>query len=124
MKKSLLILLAVISINVVKAQTSAKVVTNLSAQRFKAVVENDKTGILLDLRTTDEIKTKGYIKGAIQLDYLAKDAEKQIDKLDKSKTYYVYCAGGGRSGECAEYMEKHGFRKSTDSSVYITWKKA
>lgn len=111
MKKTLLLLLAIISFGMASAQTNSKVITNLSAQRFKAVIENDKNGMVLDLRTTDELKAKGYIKGAIQLDYLAKDAEKQIDKLDKSKTYYVYCAGGGRSGECAEYMEKQGFKR-------------
>jgi phage shock protein E len=111
MKKTLLILLTVIAVNIVSAQTSATVVTNLSAQRFKAAAENDKKGMIIDLRTTDEIRTKGYIKGAIQIDYLAKDAEKQIEKLDKNKTYYVYCAGGGRSGECAAYMEKHGFKR-------------
>ncbi|OFY85853.1 MAG: hypothetical protein A3F72_12595 [Bacteroidetes bacterium RIFCSPLOWO2_12_FULL_35_15] len=85
-------------------------VTNLSAERFKAIIENDKEGLIIDLRTTDEIN-KGFIKGAVQLDFLAKDSEKQIDKLDKNKTYYIYCASGGRSGDAAEYMEKHGFKR-------------
>jgi rhodanese-related sulfurtransferase len=67
--------------------------------------------MILDLRTTEEITSKGFIKGAVQLDFLAKDAEVKIDKLDKTKTYYIYCASGGRSGDCADYMEKHGFKK-------------
>lgn len=93
------------------AQTNTKVVTNLSAERFKAGSANDKNSMIIDLRTTDEITSKGAIKGAVQIDYLAKDAEQKIGKLDKNKTYYIYCAGGGRSGECAEYMEKHGFKR-------------
>lgn len=112
MKKYFLIFLCIsLLVKLSSAQTAnTKVVTNLSAERFKAAM-NDKTGMIIDLRTTDEIKSKGYIKGATQLDFLTKDAEKQVDKLDKNKTYYIYCASGGRSGECAEYMEKKGFKR-------------
>jgi rhodanese-related sulfurtransferase len=111
MKNIILLLLTVISVSAAAQSGKPVVVTNLSAERFKAAAENDKNGVILDLRTTDEILAKGYVKGAVHLDYLAKDAEKQVDKLDKNKTYYVYCAGGGRSGDCAEYMEKSGFKR-------------
>ena len=59
MKKLLLILIAFVSINVSNAQSKDAVVTNLSAQRFQAIVGNDKNGMLLDLRTTEEIKAEG-----------------------------------------------------------------
>ncbi|MCW3071533.1 MAG: Rhodanese-like protein [Bacteroidetes bacterium] len=111
MKKMMFVLVLLVSSLAVNAQTNTKVVTNLSAERFKAASANDKNSMIIDLRTIDEITTKGFIKGAMQIDYLAKDAEQKIDKLDKNKTYYIYCAGGGRSGECAEYMEKHGFKR-------------
>ena len=112
MKFNLFVLLLVTTITVSAQKSSnSTVVTNLNAERFKAAALNDKNALILDLRTTEEIKSKGYIKGATQLDYLAKDAEKKIDKLDKNKTYYIYCAGGGRSGECAEYMQDHGFKR-------------
>ena len=105
MKKLIFLFFAIIATsNVADAQSNSTVVTNLSTERFKVIIENDKNASIIDLRTTDEITKKGYIKGAIQLDFLAKDAEKQVDKLDKNKTYYIYCAGGGRSGDCAEYM--------------------
>ncbi len=112
MKKLILVFVALISIGTFSnAQSKNAVVTNLSSERFKAIIDNDKNGALLDLRTTEEMTKKGYIKGATQLDYLAVDAEKQIDKLDKNKTYYIYCASGGRSSDCAEYMEKNGFKR-------------
>lgn len=84
-------------------------VTNVNAEEFKKQIDSKKA-ILIDLRTTDEIKSKGKIPGAQQIDFLAKDSEKQIEKLDKSKTYLIYCAGGGRSGDCAELMQKSGFK--------------
>ncbi len=113
MKKYLFLLAAVCTFGFTALAQSAqthKEITNLSAERFKIIIGNDKEGVILDLRTTDEMN-KGYIKGAVQLDFLAKDAEKQIDKLDKTKTYYIYCAGGGRSADAAEYMAEHGFKR-------------
>jgi rhodanese-related sulfurtransferase len=112
MKKYFLFLITLLSFGTVaQAQTKESVVIDLSAEKFQKAVSNDKTGVIIDLRTDDEINGKGYIKGAIQIDFLAKDAEKQIDKLDKNKTYYIYCAAGGRSADAAEYMENQGFKK-------------
>lgn len=111
MKKLILLFIAVVSVSFGNAQTKDAVVTNLSSERFKAIVANDKGGTIIDLRTSEELQKKGYIKGAIQLDYLAKDADQKVDKLDKNKTYYIYCAGGGRSSDAAAYMEKNGFKR-------------
>jgi len=113
MKKYILIFASIISTALVSFSqvSNSTVVTNLTSKDFKTLSANDKSSVIIDLRTDDEIKSKGFIKGAVQLDFLAKDAEQKIDKLDKSKTYYVYCAAGGRSGEAAEYMEKHGFKR-------------
>lgn len=35
--------------------------------------------------------------------------EEKLDSLDKSKTYYLYCASGNRSGKAAEIMKENGF---------------
>ncbi len=79
-------------------------------------------GILIDVRTPNELK-KGIIKNAVSLDIFRDDFESEMDKLDKSKTYYVYCAAGGRSGEAVEMMQKKGFAKVIDLDGGITkWK--
>jgi phage shock protein E len=113
MKKIIMFLLTLISTSIVSyAQVAnSAVVTNLNPEKFNSAIAADKKGVVIDLRTSDEIKNKGYIKGSVQLDFLAKDAEQQIDKLDKTKTYYIYCAAGGRSGDAADYMQKHGFKR-------------
>jgi len=104
------------------AQNTAKV-ENVDPAAFKKYID-EKKGILIDLRTDDEIRNKGKIKGATQIDFLAKDAETKISKLDKSKTYLIYCAGGGRSGDCAELMEKQGFTHVINLEKGIeAWKK-
>ncbi len=98
-------------------------VEHVSSEVFKKMIE-DKKGLLIDLRTSDELKAKGMIKGATQIDFLAKDAETIISKLDKKKTYLIYCAGGGRSGDCAEFMHKQGFEHVVNLEKGIEeWKK-
>ena len=112
MKKYLLIFAAVFSLEyAVFAQSATKViaVVNFSAERFKAIIANDKNGIILDLRTTDEI-AKGYIKGSVPMIFGEKGVEQEIDKLEKNKTYYIYDTDGKKSSEVAEYMDKHNFK--------------
>lgn len=82
---------------------------NVDAETFKKLMK-DKDAIIIDLRTNDEITRKGKIKESKQIDFLAKDSETQIASLDKNKTYLIYCAGGGRSGDCAGLMQKMGFK--------------
>jgi len=98
-------------------------VEHVDAATFKKIID-EKKSLLIDLRTDDELKNKGYIKGATQIDYFKKDAEMVISKLDKKKTYLIYCAGGGRSGECAELMQKSGFTHVVDlEKGFDDWKK-
>ena len=105
MKKTILFLLVLFG-----SAIQAQVIKNVGAVEFKKELDAKK-GVLIDLRTTEEIDSKGKIKGAVQIDYFSKGAEAEILKLDKKKTYLVYCAGGGRSGEAAELMKKNGFKE-------------
>lgn len=96
---------------------------DVDSKTFKELIEAKK-GVLIDLRTPDEIKSKGKIKGAVEIDFLAKDAEEKIKALDHKKTYLVYCAGGGRSGDCKELMVKEGFKEVYNLSGGIEdWKR-
>jgi len=98
-------------------------IEHVDAATFKKLI-NEKKSYLIDLRTDDELKNKGFIKGAVQIDYFKKDAEVVVSKLDKKKTYLIYCAGGGRSGECAELMQKLGFLHVVNlEKGFDDWKK-
>lgn len=103
--KKIITILALFTSMMSIAQTK---IEHVDAATFKKLID-EKKSLLIDLRTDDELKNKGFIKGAAQIDYFKKDAEETIAKLDKNKTYLIYCAGGGRSGECAELMQKLGF---------------
>jgi phage shock protein E len=89
---------------------SAQQVRHVTAAEFSSVLEKGDCE-LIDLRTDPEIARKGFIKGSRQIDYLSTDAETEISGLERTKTYLVYCAGGGRSAECAEFMNREGFTR-------------
>ena len=118
--KKLLTIFAVCIAGLSFAQTK---VENVDAATFKKLID-EKKAVLIDLRTDDELKNKGFIKGAAQIDWFAKGSEEAIAKLDKKKTYLIYCAGGGRSGQCAELMTKEGFTHVVNlEKGFDDWKK-
>lgn len=118
--KTLLLSSLIIITSLLKAQSN---IEHVDAATFKKMID-DKKAILIDLRTDDELKNKGFIKGAIQIDFLGINAEAIISKLDKKKTYLIYCAGGGRSGDCADLMKKQGFVHVVNlAKGFDDWKK-
>ena len=52
--------------------------------------------VILDVRTPEEFKS-GYIEGAINIDYYGPGFPVEIGKLDRTKTYLVYCRTGNRT---------------------------
>ena len=84
----------------------------------------NKTNIVLDVRTAREFNA-GHIPGAVNLDLRSSDFDKKVSELDKSKTYLVHCAAGGRSARACQKMEGMGFKELYDLSPGFTaWEKA
>ena len=77
---------------------------------FISLWQSDPNIVLVDVRTPEEIKETGTVKGAINIDYRAKGYAKKILSLDKSKKYMFYCKSGGRSGKTVQYMLDNGFK--------------
>lgn len=69
----------------------------------------EKKATVLDIRTPEEF-AGGHIAGAVNIDFMGDDFAKKIAALDKSKTYVVHCAGGGRSGRSLPAFEKEGLK--------------
>jgi rhodanese-related sulfurtransferase len=108
-----------------RAQQDAKepAVENVDAKKFSEMLQK-KDGVLIDLRTPGEIE-KGYIAGSKMIDYTESSFKQEFAKLDKNKTTYVYCAGGGRSADAAQYLKDQGFKKVVNlSKGFNDWKKA
>lgn len=76
--------------------------TNLTPNEWHAQLLNDDNAIIVDVRTIDEV-AEGAIPNAINIDINEpQQFLDQINKLDKSKSFYVYCQSGARSAQaCA-----------------------
>ncbi len=85
------------------------VVSSVKTQEFKKLVDA-KEGILLDVRTPQEY-AEGHIAGSINIDFHGENFKSELEKLDKTKTYEVYCRSGKRSASSAQVMEEMGFKK-------------
>lgn len=63
--------------------------------------------MLIDVRSMEEFK-EGHINKAVNKNVFDKDFDTYCTKLDKGKTYFVYCLAGKRSHNAAEAMRKKG----------------
>jgi phage shock protein E len=65
--------------------------------------------VILDIRTPEEFKSF-HIAGATNIDFHGSNFEQRVSSLDKSKTYLVHCASGGRSTQSLKIFQKHDFQ--------------
>jgi len=84
----------------------------------------DKQVVVLDIRTPKEFEA-GHIQGATNVDYYAKDFEKRLGELDKSKTYLLHCASGNRSIRALPLFQKLQFQSLIHlDGGFKAWSKA
>ena len=82
--------------------------TNESAEMIKKNLKN-KNFVILDVRTPEEY-AEGHLANATNVDFKATDFAEKVSKLDKTKTYLVYCRAGHRSASAAEIMKTQAFQ--------------
>ncbi len=95
---------------------------NLSQQVWEDQLEKDDNAFILDVRTQEEIE-EGYIPNATNIDfYLGQDFLNEVEKLDKSKNFYVYCRSGNRSGQACAIMNSIGFKNAYNlEGGFMNW---
>ena len=81
----------------------------LSPKAFSEKIKTTENAVVLDVRTPGEL-ADGFIENAINIDYNGSEFKDEISKLDKDKTYFVYCLSGKRSQSAADYMRSNGFK--------------
>jgi len=81
---------------------------DISVQEAKAMIDNNKDVLILDVRTEAEF-VQGHLAGAINIPHF--DIEKRYGELnvDKNKSIVAICTMGGRSRLAAESLSKLGF---------------
>ena len=95
----------------------------VEVEEFDKLRQN-KANVLIDVRTEKEFKA-GHIPGAINIDVRSPDFAEKTAKLDKSKTYLVNCAVGGRSATACGKLAQEGFTNLFDLAPgFKGWEKA
>lgn len=75
---------------------------------------------LVDVRTAEEYR-QGHIPGAINIDLLQSDFERQILHLDPAHKVAIYCRSGRRSKEAARRLSDAGYRVVELSGGINSW---
>jgi len=102
------------------AGEEAPTVMNLSAEQGKAMMDEDPTIILVDVRTQEEY-IEEHIPGAllVPVDELESLAPEMIP--DKEATYIIYCRSGNRSATAAQQLIELGYQNIYDMGGIIDW---
>lgn len=94
---------------------------NISAAEFAQLMK-EKNHVVLDVRSPFE-QRDGAIPGNILIDMFDPGFTQKVAKLDKSKTYLVYCRSGNRSKTACSIMASQGFENLYNLSGGIgAWK--
>ena len=82
----------------------------------------DPEFVILDIRTPGEFQS-GHLEDSVLIDFYSKNFAEELSRLDKNKTYLIYCRSGNRSSRSLGLFQKLKFQKlyHLDSGI-IGWK--
>jgi phage shock protein E len=96
---------------------------DVNADEFEQLAKAPDT-VILDVRSPKEYAA-GHIRDSVLIDFNAKEFDERVNKLDKSKTYLVHCAVGGRSAKACTKLDAFDFPKVVNLEGGIkAWEKA
>ena len=85
---------------------------DLEQDKWKIGPKNDSEALILDVRTPEEFEAS-RIPNSVNIDFYNPEIFMQeIGKLDKDKSYYIYCRTGVRSANSCHLMKELGFTKT------------
>ena len=103
--------------------TSEQITEKISSQQAFELFEENKNNenfIILDVRTPEEFATE-HLPGAININISSPTFRDELNKLDKSKTYLIYCRSGTRSGQALTIMKELAFKEVYDAGGISAW---
>jgi rhodanese-related sulfurtransferase len=99
--------------NTAHSETQIQIIENITPEEaYISIQENEDNPnfVILDVRTPEEFLGE-YIENAVNLDYYSDTFRNDLDKLDKNKTYFIYCRSGRRSENALNIMKELDFRE-------------
>ncbi len=87
----------------------------VAGMEFAKELQAQPEAVVLDVRTPAEFGS-GHVANARNLDFYDSGFSTQLDALDKSKHYFIYCRSGSRSAQAVRIMKQLGFSQITELS--------
>jgi len=85
---------------------------HITQEEWKKRAASDDNAVILDVRTQQEC-SQGILEGARCMDLYKKDIFiAELEKMDKSKNYFLYCRSGQRSASACLVMDSLGFKNT------------
>lgn len=85
---------------------------DINQLEWRELIANDDNAEILDVRTPEE-HDEGYIANSKLIDIQQPQVFiEEVEKLDKSKNYYIYCRSGGRSAQACQILDQMGFKNT------------
>ena len=96
---------------------------NLSQKEWKTLYEELDNSIILDVRTEQEY-SEGKIPNSLNIDFLnPQEFMSELDLLNKSSNYFIYCKAGSRSAQACLIMNQLGFENTYNlEEGFLNWK--
>lgn len=89
-------------------------IKSINQNEFIAKMQQaDEDVIIIDVRTKAEFDDF-HFDGALNIDYYKSNFRAELNKLDKNKTYLIYCRSGNRTGDTLRIMRELGFKNVYD----------
>lgn len=121
------ILLGLLLLAATHGLVASQMVTTISPKNAATLITQQKGNpafVILDIRTPSEY-SKGHLAKSILIDYYSKSFAHRLNKLDKNKTYLVYCRSGNRSGRALSIFKSMGFKNVYNMDQGINgWRRA
>lgn len=108
LQKILLVFLTLSLVQIDMALAQSSEVISISVDQFEELMKNKAAVKVLDVRTSAEV-AQGHLPDALSMDFQNNNFKNEIAKLDKRRTYLLYCKAGTRSENAASIMIAAGF---------------
>jgi len=97
-----------VAVSFAACSQQSKSFQNIDNKEFSELM-NDSNTVILDVRTPEEFE-QGHIPHATLINLRDPNFSQELDSLDQSKTYLVYCGTGSRSSKASALLGKKGFK--------------
>jgi len=95
-------------------ETPTQIIEDITPQEALTLIQENQNNpdfVIIDVRTPEEF-AEGYIENAVIIDFRSETFMDELNKLDKDKTYIIYCRSGRRSSSALNTMAELNFREA------------